>query len=216
MTYSVYQHWDPLKVCVVGRSYPPEFYSWIESPRLRSLFERIAIETEQDYQGIIKVLNKFNVDVVRPNVPEVAIDEYLTQHRRIPGPISMNPRDQMIMVGNQFFLYPYDNISIKTSGRTILEDHKEIAQRAAKFDWWQPILDKVKKSNSNIITNFDDSTLDAIPANGITRIGKDLYFGCSSDADVEYLSKHVAQRYFSDYRCHFITTGAILTDVLLQ
>jgi hypothetical protein len=23
MTWSVYQHWDPVKVCVVGRSYKP-------------------------------------------------------------------------------------------------------------------------------------------------------------------------------------------------
>ena len=22
--YSVYQHWDPLRVCAVGRSYPPD------------------------------------------------------------------------------------------------------------------------------------------------------------------------------------------------
>ena len=39
MTYSVYQHWDPLKVCVVGRSYPPEFYNWIKIPHVRKLFE---------------------------------------------------------------------------------------------------------------------------------------------------------------------------------
>lgn len=52
--YSVYQHWDPLKVCVVGRSYPPEFYSWIRVPHVRKLFERMAIETEEDYQNIIK------------------------------------------------------------------------------------------------------------------------------------------------------------------
>jgi hypothetical protein len=45
MTYSVYQHWDPLKVCVVGRSYPPEFYSWIKIPHVRKLFESIATET---------------------------------------------------------------------------------------------------------------------------------------------------------------------------
>ena len=41
--YSVYQPWDPLRVCVVGRSYPPEFYSWITVPHVRSLFEQIAI-----------------------------------------------------------------------------------------------------------------------------------------------------------------------------
>ena len=25
MTYSVYQHWDLLRVCIVGYTYPPEF-----------------------------------------------------------------------------------------------------------------------------------------------------------------------------------------------
>ena len=43
MTWSVYQHWDPLRVCAVGRSYPPEFYSWITVAHVRELFERIAV-----------------------------------------------------------------------------------------------------------------------------------------------------------------------------
>ena len=45
MTYSVHQHWDPLRVCAVGRSYPPEFYSFITNSRARNVMERIAIET---------------------------------------------------------------------------------------------------------------------------------------------------------------------------
>lgn len=257
MTYSVYQPWDPLKVCVVGRSYPPEFYSWIESPRLRSLFERIAIETEEDFQGIIKVLEKFNVKVVRPDSPNVLIDDVITTHKRIPGPISMNPRDQMIMIGEKFFLFPYRGISLKTGGRHIHgeyagwtpeiyntikgeswpqaftefsnlpdwiqeeiktihtdvkieidgEDYTEIENKASKFNWWQPILDNVSTNNNEIITNFSDSMLDLIPANGITRIGKDLYFGCDSKVDIPTLNKNIAERYFADYRCHFITTG---------
>lgn len=255
MTYSVYQHWDPLRVCVVGRSYSPEFYSWIESARLRNLFERIATETEEDFQGIIKVLEKFNVKVVRPDTPKVLVDDVITTHKRIPGPISMNPRDQMIMIGEKFFLFPYQNISIKTSGRNIHsmhsgwnpeiynrikgsswpqsftefdnlptwvqeeirtihtgvntkgEDHNEIESNASKFNWWQPILSEVSENNNKIITNFTDSMLDLIPANGITRIGKDLYFGCKSDQDTSLLNRNIAERYFADYRCHFITTG---------
>jgi hypothetical protein len=57
MTFKVFQHWDPLRVCVVGRSYPPEFYSWITVPHVRNLFERIALKTEEDFQKIIKKLN---------------------------------------------------------------------------------------------------------------------------------------------------------------
>ena len=117
MTYSVHQHWDPLRVCAVGRSYPPEFYNFIENPRLRELFQRIARETEEDYQGIIKKLEEFGVEVVRPNVPNVQIDEYLTSNKRLPGPVSMTPRDQMIMIGDTFFVFPFNNIAVKTSGK---------------------------------------------------------------------------------------------------
>ena len=59
MTHSVHQHWDPLKVCAVGRSFPPEFYKKIGNPKVRSVMERIAIETEEDYQKLIKILEKF-------------------------------------------------------------------------------------------------------------------------------------------------------------
>ena len=254
MTYSVYQHWDSLKVCVVGRSYPPEFYSWIKSAKLRSLFEKIAQETEEDYQRIIKTLEKFNVTVVRPNVPDVLVDEYLTAGQRIPGPVSMIPRDQMIMIGENFFLFPYNYISLKVSGRDIPSrgwdrtmynqikgpdwpqeftdftnlpkwvqeevknvhtgvkfnpigaDHDELAENTAKFNWWQPIIDQVKKAGNKIITNFSDSRLDLVPANGITRIGKDLYFGSDQRPEVHAMINYVSKNYFSEYRCHIVDT----------
>ena len=117
MTYSVHQPWDPLRVCVVGRSYPPEFYEFMENPRLRELFQQIARETEEDFQGIIAKLEEFGVEVIRPNVPNVQIDEYLTESLRIPGPISMVPRDQMIMIGNNFYVFPHEYVAKKASGR---------------------------------------------------------------------------------------------------
>lgn len=248
--FSVYQPWDPLRVCAVGRSYPPEFYSFMTNPRLRSMFERIAIETEEDFEGIIRTLQKFNVEIVRPNVPQVQTDQYLTSHRRIPGPISMNPRDQMIMIGENFFLFPYNNISVKTSGRNINlsiwtrdlyntikgpswpqeftafenlpewiqdecikkfnleikpgESPDEINERAAEFAWWQPILDRVRQVGNTVIENRYHDALNQIPANGITRCGHDLYFGTQKyPTGIDQLAKD----FFSDYRCHYITTG---------
>jgi hypothetical protein len=77
--YSVYQHWDKLKVCIVGRSYPPEFYSYITNPRVRNVMERIAIETEEDFQKLIKLLesplNVFNV--IRPNILLLINESYV-------------------------------------------------------------------------------------------------------------------------------------------
>ena len=97
MTYSVYQHWDPLKVCVVGRSYPPEFYSWITVPHVRKLFEKIAIETEEDYQAIIKKLEEFGVEVLRPNLPSINF----IKGKYVPPP--MTTRDYTVMVGDAFY-----------------------------------------------------------------------------------------------------------------
>ena len=95
--YSVYQHWDPLKVCMVGRSYPPEFYSWITVPRVRDLFEKIAIETEEDYQNIIKKLQQFGVEVLRPDLPSLSFN----QNKFVKPP--MTPRDYTIMIGDTFY-----------------------------------------------------------------------------------------------------------------
>ena len=101
MKYSVYQHWDPLKVCMVGKSYSPEFYSFIENSRVRTVMERIAEETEEDYQKLIKLLESFGVEIIRPEVS----NDY-TQYIGLDGkimPPPMCPRDYSIMLGEDFF-----------------------------------------------------------------------------------------------------------------
>ena len=250
--YSVHQPWDPLQVCAVGRSYPPEFYSFISNPRLRSLFEKIAIETEQDFQNLIALLEKFNVQIVRPNVPTVQLDRLLTQNRRIPGPVSMIPRDQMIMIGSDFFVFPYDQISIKSQGKTIIptnwtkknydnlkgpnwpqeftpfeqlpdwiqqecktllefdfvpgDDRGEIIAKSSEFEWWSPVTDLVKSAGNHIVENQYHDILNQIPANGVTRIGRDLFFGISESADIDKIKK-LTEHFFPDYRNHLVTTG---------
>lgn len=250
MTYSVYQHWDPLKVCVVGKSYGPEFYQFIENSRLRQLFEKIAIETEEDYQGIINTLQKFGVRVIRPNVPDVQADQYLTSGHRIPSPVSMVPRDQLIMIGERLFLFPYDIIALKASGHlwisrrndiyqkikgsdwpqeyttfedlplwiqeecmskynhefNPLESKKTIVDAAASFDWWEPIVNEVKNQGNKIIDNKTFTQLSAVAANGITRIGKDLYFGIDGHPQTVDDLKIIENNFLNDYRCHYITT----------
>ena len=67
---TVQQHWDPLKVCAVGRSYPPEFYSRIENSKVRNAMEKIAIETEEDYQKLISKLEEFGVTVLRTDISD--------------------------------------------------------------------------------------------------------------------------------------------------
>ena len=104
---TVHQHWDPLRVMAVGRSYPPEFYSRIKNPRVRNSLERVAIETEEDYQKLIAKLKEFNVTVLRTDVSEDP-EVYVNNDGVLSVPPPMCPRDYTAMVGNTFYM-PGDN-----------------------------------------------------------------------------------------------------------
>jgi hypothetical protein len=122
--YSVYQHWDPLKVCLVGRTYPPEFYSWIKDPNTRSKFETLAEETEQDYQNLINLLqNKFGVQILRPEFPEDLSNLYVNG-KWVQPPTA--PRDYFLMIQDQFWVPTVPNASHAWS--VFYRQHKE--------EWW--------------------------------------------------------------------------------
>lgn len=258
--FSVNQPWDPLKVCVVGRSYPPEFYQWVESNRLRSMFEQIARETEEDYQGIIKTLESFGVEVLRPNVPNIPTKDFFCSNSRIPGPVGMTPRDRMIMIGQKLFMFPGLNHVAKVSGHLESresnwnprmfhvmrgtewpeefrpwnelpawiryeltqergfvydpgEDFKELSNKADMVGWWTPVRDRVRSAGNNIYSAEYFKMLDLIPANGITRIGRDLYFGWNHEREKDLILEEIVSKYFQDYRCHFVWTGGHIDGV---
>jgi hypothetical protein len=84
----------------VGRSYRPEFYSFIKNSRVRSVMEQIAQETEEDYQKLINKLKEFGVEILRPNVNDDY--EFYLQGEKIKPP-PMTPRDYSIMLGEDFY-----------------------------------------------------------------------------------------------------------------
>jgi N-dimethylarginine dimethylaminohydrolase len=89
---------------MVGKSYPPGFYSWIKNPKTRSIFERIAIETEEDYQSLIKILEKFNVKVLRPDILDDIEPNVPLGNGRYAYPTPpMTPRDYTCMFGSDFY-----------------------------------------------------------------------------------------------------------------
>lgn len=181
MTWSVYQHWDPLKVCAVGRSYPPEFYSWIKIPHVRSLFERIAIETEEDYQNIIKKLQSFGVEVLRPKMFEQ--NHYLMgdDSRYIAPP--MTPRDYTVMVGQVL----YDN----TNGNEQWESG------------WEHIIQRVQQQGNTVKKLVHPRINGAM----VSRIGRDLYFGTNSYQQEQQTFKSIIEREFPHTRNHIVNTG---------
>jgi hypothetical protein len=221
MTYSVYQHWDPLKVCVVGRSYPPDFYSWITVPHVRELFERIATETEEDYQNIINKLESFGVKVLRPNLPT---DPFI-DGKFLPPP--MTPRDYTVMAGNTF----YENYSFNFHKAyqdvkdpswpecNTVEDFKLLPDwiqnecntvhgfknYQENLNMYDHIFDHIREQGNTVKSHVYNSK--SLNGAQISRIGRDLYFGTESyDQDIVSYKKFIDQE-FTSTRNHIVNTG---------
>ena len=193
--FNVYQHWDPLRVCAVGRSYPPEFYSWIKVPHVRKLFERIAIETEEDYQGIIKKLQEFGVDVIRS---ELMIPKDLSTPSLFSPP-PMCPRDHMVMIGDTLYTAPieewsgfYSKIrddSWPTHSYHISDLPESLQQECVQIHKWgdpycltlpeyHNILRYAEKNNTKVKV----SPVKWVNGAMVSRLGRDLYFGTDPGA----------------------------------
>jgi hypothetical protein len=222
--YSVHQPWDPLNVCVVGRSYPPEFYSFITNSRVREVMERIAQETEEDYQELIKLLNKFNVKVVRPTInPD---REFYKKHGRYEPP-PMTPCDWSVMIGSTFYhnwrtrFQVYQDIKSDswpniTSSKDLadlpLEIQNEIDTTVSEHTVlnsqdYQDIISLVDSQGNPIIERPWRDCGKIFNRAQISRIGKDLYFGTEEyTADTSSLQQRYSSM-FPDYRCHVINTG---------
>ena len=179
--YNVYQHWDPLEVCIVGRSYPPEFYSWIQHPRVRALFEKIAIETEEDYQAIIHKLEEFNIKVLRPELYEATHYLLPDNSRYLPPP--MTPRDYTLMVGSVFY------------------DHTN--HHPGWLSGWEPIIEHIH-SQGNTIRRTPYQWINGAM---VTRVGRDLYIGTRFFEKDPLIFKKVADREFTNTRNHIVNTG---------
>ena len=171
MTYSVYQHWDPLKVMAVGISYPPELYDYIKNDKVRKVFYQIAEETEEDYQKLINLLGKFGVKIVRPDIStEIDIANHCIKNNQTihkPG-LFMQPRDSTIMLGETFYTH--------------------------KNPWARNLITEVRNNGNEIEHTFNTGVTvnnHSIYMNSamITRVGKDLIVGTFEDTPESQLEK---------------------------
>jgi hypothetical protein len=219
MTFSVYQHWDPLKVCVVGRSYPPEFYHWISVPHVRSLFEKIAIETEEDYQNIINKLSQFGVNVLRPDISESVTT---SDGKFYPPP--MTPRDYMIAIGDKFYVahknwqkfYAAVRDPTWPNAMQLSELPDWIQKECIEVHGWSDTVDDSfqRGSYKKIFEHIKQQGTAVCMApvrqiNGamVSRLGKDLYFGTETYDQDQLQLQTVLDQEFLTTRNHIVNTG---------
>jgi hypothetical protein len=231
--YSVYQHWDPLQVCMVGRTYPPEFYRWIKDSKTRTKFENLAQETEEDYQGLIRLLrDRFGVKVLRPEFPTDLGDLYING-KWVQPPTA--PRDYFLMIGDQFWIPEIPNASHAWSVfyrqnkqewwddyvgpnhfyealpehadeiKTKFEAFKKTDQAHldAKLSFYSHIFDDIRSQGNEII--YTD--LDFINGCFVGRIGKDRYFATQTYHDNKQAILEKVNHLFPDSRNHVVNSG---------
>jgi len=229
----VYQHWDPLKTCIVGRTYPPEFYSWIKDVETRTRFETLAQETEEDYQNLILLLSsRFGVNIVRPEFPDDMQSLYING-KWVQPPTA--PRDYFLMIHDKFwiptvpnashawsvfyrqnkeswwpeFVRPRDFYDSLPEFRSVVE--KRFAEFCAvdqqhldaKLSFYTHIVDQIKTSGTEIC----NTELDFINGCFVSRIGHDLYFATQTYHDDRAALLQQVNQLFPDTRNRVVNAG---------
>jgi len=105
----VKHHWDKLKVCVVGSAYPPEFYSFVENKNIRGNLEIIAKETCEDLNNLQRLLESFDVNVIRPKLPDNA-KQVTYGNKILPAPLTV--RDHFGVIEDILFMPTPDALGV--------------------------------------------------------------------------------------------------------
>jgi hypothetical protein len=176
--------------------------------------ERIAIETEEDYQKLIKLLEKFGVKIVRNNISVSPFNEN-TQRYLIPP---MCPRDWTAMIGETFYMPSQADFvkkynELKGSDWPTLLDKNDIITLP---DWIKAELKKFNLFDSATSEDIENTVQSqgnqiiydtSINTATTTRVGKDLYFGTDQYDQDQSILKQQVERLFPNYRCHIVNTG---------
>lgn len=231
--YSVYQHWDPLTVCIVGRTYPPEFYSWIANSTTRKRFEKLANETEEDYQGLINLLtNKFGTKVFRPEFPSDLQSLYI-DGKWVQPPTA--PRDYFLMIHDKFWVPKIPNLSHAWSVfyrqhkqrwwpdfvrpcdfyNTFPDQAQDIKEKFLKFckvdqthldaklNFYQHIFNDIAQQGNKIVS----TDLDFVNGCFVSRIGKNLYFATQTYHDNKQVILDEVNQLFPTTRNYVVNSG---------
>jgi hypothetical protein len=231
--YTVYQHWDPLRVCLVGRTYPPEFYSWIKNSVTRNRFEQLAEETEEDYQNLIQLLTKkFGVEVLRPEFPK-DLNSLFINHKWVQPPTA--PRDYFLMIHDQFWVPKNPNAShawsvfYRQNRQPNWSDYvRPVDFAQAQPDDWQQLQHKfqqfqnIDQQHLDAKLKFYTKAFDQIQAAGnhivhtdldfvngcfVSRLGKNLFFATQTYHDDQQHLLNTVDQLFPNTENRIVNAG---------
>jgi hypothetical protein len=97
--YNIWNKWDPLKVCMLGNNYAPEFFNGVND-KVADPLKRICEETLEDLDGFKTTLQQFGVEVIQPMMDPN--ERFMDNPGHYPrGPLQ--PRDSYLVLGNDCY-----------------------------------------------------------------------------------------------------------------
>ncbi len=179
-----YTSWQPLEEVIVGRSYDPDYFDFIENSQVRSQLQQILSETAEDLDNLEKVIQQHGVIVQRPDLPDR--DNFIAnqiQGHGAPLP-PLTPRDWQITLGQKLLrilpMRELDSICGRY-GSAVINPHGQ--------------------------SGYDpDCILNKASASCIVRVGRDVFFD-NSDYLTPVQSQWIIDNVLgSDYRVHEAVT----------
>jgi len=230
---SIYQPWDRLTDCVLGSSYPPEFYSTIRNGKIRYYMEKIAEETCKDLDRYASLLRGLGVKVIRAEISDNIEDHIVgiphaseKETLRMPAPPPLHVNRQMGCIGEKFFMATWNMNTLKGEYITdrrelhrdyVLQEHSmvgkpiSILKLAQCVDFPVPDFETAFYPWNPLIKHLEDAGTEIvydryINSSTCLQIGKDLYFNMQYMLNEEnrVIFKKKLEELFPDRRCHLL------------
>jgi hypothetical protein len=184
-----YTSWQPLEEVIVGSTFLPEYFDYIENRQVRNQLQQILYETGQDLDNLSKVIKSYGAIVHRPKLAPK--DKFINNQINndgtwIPLP-PLTPRDWQITLGEKLLrilpMFELDAVCNKFA-KQVINPHQD---------------DSGPRYKSNCILN-------GASASCIVRVGRDVFFDNSEWLKPEQSRWIIENVLGSEYRTHEAVT----------
>jgi glycine amidinotransferase/scyllo-inosamine-4-phosphate amidinotransferase 1 len=180
---SSYTSWQPLEEVIVGRTYTPDYFDFIDNPQVRAQLQQILAETEEDLDNLQRTIETYGARVRRPNLVDKHSFQQLQIHNIGSAMPPLTPRDWQISLGQRLLrvlpMWELNDICADYADQVINPHGSE----------WDPAC-----------------VLNGASASCIVRVGEDVFFDNSDFLRPEQTAWIVANCLDSRYRVHEAVT----------
>jgi hypothetical protein len=180
---SSHTSWQPLEEVIVGRTYSPDYFDFIQDATVRNQLQHILSETEEDLDNLQRVIEQYGACVRRPTLPNKQTFQTNQINECGVAVPPLTPRDWQITLGEKLLRIipsPALNDICTYYGDAVINPHGK---------HWSP-----------------DCILNGASASCIVRVGRDIFFDNSEFLQPEQSQWIIDNVLDPNYRIHTAVT----------